>query len=198
MFLAGERLDMLSLAERLGISRATLYRWVGKREELLGQVLGEATERSYRRAMSQTAGRGLDYVLDLFERVILSVYSSSELRALAEREPMVLIRIMATPGAVESIAVSMTSEVLAKEVDAGELTLALPPRVMSTALYRIALSYLYIPLLNGGEAQVETALELISLLLCGGQKMSEIPESEIRQRFEFSPSVDEFNRMAAS
>ncbi|MEU2557642.1 TetR/AcrR family transcriptional regulator, partial [Streptomyces sp. NPDC013313] len=50
MYLAEEPLDMSLLAERLGVGRATLYRWVGNRDELLGTVLAEATERTYRKA----------------------------------------------------------------------------------------------------------------------------------------------------
>jgi AcrR family transcriptional regulator len=38
-FVAGQRLDMRSLARRVGVARATLYRRVGNREQLLDQVL---------------------------------------------------------------------------------------------------------------------------------------------------------------
>ena len=38
-FLAGQRLDMRSLARRVGVGRATLYRRAGNREQLLDQVL---------------------------------------------------------------------------------------------------------------------------------------------------------------
>src|SRR5579859_3689257 len=38
-FVAGQRLDMRSLARRVGVARATLYRRVGNRELLLDQVL---------------------------------------------------------------------------------------------------------------------------------------------------------------
>jgi len=34
-FVAGQRLDMRSLARRLGVARATLYRRAGNREQLL-------------------------------------------------------------------------------------------------------------------------------------------------------------------
>src|SRR3546814_20244336 len=81
MYLAEEPLDMSLLAERLGVGRATLYRWVGNRDELLGTVLAEATERTYRKAMSQASGQGLEYILDVFGRVMRSVESSTELRA---------------------------------------------------------------------------------------------------------------------
>src|SRR5258708_4848271 len=38
-FMAGQRLDMRSLARRVGVARATLYRRAGNREQLLDQVL---------------------------------------------------------------------------------------------------------------------------------------------------------------
>ena len=36
-FVAGQRLDMRSLARRLGVARATLYRRAGNREQLLDE-----------------------------------------------------------------------------------------------------------------------------------------------------------------
>jgi AcrR family transcriptional regulator len=38
-FVAGQRLDMRSLARRIGVARATLYRRAGNREQLLDHVL---------------------------------------------------------------------------------------------------------------------------------------------------------------
>src|ERR1700748_15117 len=38
-FVAGQRLDRRSLARRLGVARATLYRRVGNREQLLDELL---------------------------------------------------------------------------------------------------------------------------------------------------------------
>ena len=38
-FLAGDRVDMQALARALSIDRATLYRWVGSREQLLSEIL---------------------------------------------------------------------------------------------------------------------------------------------------------------
>jgi len=38
-FLHGERLDMSTMARELEINRVTLYRWVGSRERLLGEVM---------------------------------------------------------------------------------------------------------------------------------------------------------------
>src|SRR5580698_3849125 len=48
-YLRGEAVDMSALAAQLGIGRSTLYRLVGNRDDLLGVVLAEATERTFRR-----------------------------------------------------------------------------------------------------------------------------------------------------
>jgi AcrR family transcriptional regulator len=45
-FVAGERLDMTSLAAELGVNRVTLYRWVGSREQLLVEVVWSLARRT--------------------------------------------------------------------------------------------------------------------------------------------------------
>ena len=38
-FLAGQRIDMQLLADEIGVNRATLYRWVGNRDQFLAELL---------------------------------------------------------------------------------------------------------------------------------------------------------------
>jgi AcrR family transcriptional regulator len=45
-FVAGERVDMTSLAAELGVNRVTLYRWVGSREQLLVEVVWALARRT--------------------------------------------------------------------------------------------------------------------------------------------------------
>src|SRR5215510_9575506 len=67
-WLAGDRLDMGALAEELGISRATLYTWVGSKDRLLGEVLWSFAADGLEQAIAQAEGAGADYVVDVFER----------------------------------------------------------------------------------------------------------------------------------
>jgi len=156
---------MSALANSLGVGRATLYRWVGNREDLLGAVLAEATERTYQRAIAQAAGSGTDLLLDVFERVMRSVVASAPLRALTQREPTVFIRLALMPGAIESVSARVTTEVIAREQANGNLRVTTSPEVLGRALVRICDVHLYAPLLGGDEPEIETALDLVALLL---------------------------------
>lgn len=169
VYLGGEKLDMSALADDLGASRATLYRWVGNRDDLLAAVLAEATKRTYVRAIEQAEGSGTAFVLDFFNRVMCSVVASAPLRALTTREPMVFIKLALMPGAIESVAARITADVLAREGARGNLHLTLAPEVLGEALVRICEVHLYAPLLGGDEPEIDTALDLVSLLLGAGE-----------------------------
>ncbi len=174
VYLAGEALDMSALAGDLGVGRATLYRWIGNRDELLGAVLAEATERTYRRAIDHAPGSGAELILAVFEGVMRSVVASAPLRAFTQREPMVFIRLALMPGAIESVSARATAAVLAREQAAGRLQLTVAPEVLGGALVRICDVHLYAPLLGGDEPEIETALDLVALVLGSSARLAEM------------------------
>lgn len=182
VYLAGDPLDMSSLAAALGVGRATLYRHVGNRDELLATVLAEATERTYRRAIAAASGTGAALVLDFVEAVMRAVDSSPPLRALTRREPMVFIRLALMPGSIESVSARLTSEVLEQEQQRGNLQLAVPARVLGEAIVRICDVHLYAPLLGGDRAEIDTALDLVALLLGTTRERAAGSTAEPRRR----------------
>ncbi|EME21969.1 QsdR family transcriptional regulator [Rhodococcus triatomae] len=165
IYLDEKPLDMSSLAQELGVGRATLYRWVGNREELLSTVLTEATERTYRWAIGRATGSGAEFILDFVERVMRTVDASPPLRALTKREPLLFTRLALMPGSIEAVSAQITAEMLEREEASGALALALSPAVLGEAIVRICDIHLYAPLLGGETAQIDTALDLVALLL---------------------------------
>ncbi len=55
-FLGGDRVDMQALARSLGVNRATLYRWVGSREQLLTEILWSLIEPTIRKLRKDASG----------------------------------------------------------------------------------------------------------------------------------------------
>ena len=54
MWLKGERIHLAPLADELGIGRATLFRWVGNKDLLVGAILWSLYEPLWRQAMTET------------------------------------------------------------------------------------------------------------------------------------------------
>jgi AcrR family transcriptional regulator len=168
-YLRGETLDMSALATGLGIGRATLYRWVGNREDLLTAVLAEGTELTFRAAIKGANGQGVALILDCLRRFMNSVLTTPALRALTAREPILFLRLATMPGAIEGRAAQMVGELLAAEEAHGRIQLVLPAPVMAQTIIRICDSHLYAHLLGRKCAEVEPALTMVGLLLNAGQ-----------------------------
>ncbi|RCW39649.1 TetR family transcriptional regulator [Halopolyspora algeriensis] len=178
-YLRGRTLDLSALAFDLGIGRATLYRWVGNREELLALILAEATERTFRTAAGDATGAGGELVLDTLEKFMRAVADSEPLQALTQREPLLFIRLATTPGAIERRASGLIAELLEAESVAGRLALPLPAATLAEAIVRICDSHLYAHLLGGAEPEIDTAIAVVAVLLRtgpGGSCRDDIPE----------------------
>jgi AcrR family transcriptional regulator len=171
-YLRGDTLDMSALAAELGVGRATLYRWAGNREDLLGAVLAEATERTFRQAVREVRDRagtgptgGPEHVLAVVECFMCRVLAAEPLKALTQREPRLFVRLATSPGPVESRSADLIREFLQQEVTAGRLVPPLPVATLSKALVRIADGPLYAHLVGGGEPRIDEAIAVIAVLL---------------------------------
>jgi AcrR family transcriptional regulator len=67
-FLQQRRVDMNELALELGVGRATLYRWAGDRDRLLGEVMWSLAEPGLERAKAEAKGKGVNWVLAVYRR----------------------------------------------------------------------------------------------------------------------------------
>jgi AcrR family transcriptional regulator len=164
-YLRGEPIDMSALAAELGVGRATLYRWVGSREQLLGSVLAEMTERTYQVAVRGVGGVGAERILTVLERFMSAVVTAAPLKAFTEREPRLFIRLATMPGTIEDRATELLTRELQAEIDRGALRVPLPTRTLAQAIVRVADSFMYAHYLGGNRPEIDRALEVVQLLL---------------------------------
>lgn len=94
MFVRGERVDMQTLASSLGVGRTTLYRWVGDRERLIGEVLAILTRHVWTGATLDAKGQGLDRGLDAIRNFMRTASEFRPLRQFAEAEPGLALRVL--------------------------------------------------------------------------------------------------------
>ena len=93
-FLAGERVEMLTLAGELGIARATLYRWVGEREQLLEIVFSGLVLEWFAEVEPRAKGEGQERLLDVVRLFLEFAAASEPLSDFAAREPALTMKLL--------------------------------------------------------------------------------------------------------
>jgi AcrR family transcriptional regulator len=143
-YLTGQRLDLTVIAQRLGLGRATIYRWFGSREGLLGEVVAqelEALVAAERRRVRKRGARGL---LEVFDRLNRRLARARALRALLEQEREAALRMLtSSAGPVQPRAVAAVTALIEKEVAAGTYLAPAEPEVLAYAIVRLAEAFLY-------------------------------------------------------
>src|SRR5947199_10153967 len=80
LYLEGQRVDVTVVAARLGLGRATIYRWFGSRERLLGEVIARQLEQLVARQRAQVRRRGAAGLLEVLDRVNRTLTRSQAVR----------------------------------------------------------------------------------------------------------------------
>ncbi len=167
----GRRLDMQGLADELGVSRVTLFRRVGSREELLSQALWLLTERMLEAAAAQWEAERPEGELHTpgTGRHINALVSQSEgLRRLLDDEPTLTIRVLTDPrGRVQTGIVAFIEELLRRDVTEFGLVTLIEPGALAYALVRLGESFLYADVLAARKPDVATANRLQQALIEG-------------------------------
>jgi AcrR family transcriptional regulator len=169
-FLDRRRLDMRALAGELGISRATLYRRVGGRDYLLGEVIWYLARRSLARAYDGTEElRGEERIAAVVERFMRYVQSQPALARLLEAEPEAALRILTSKhGPVQRGIIEVMERLMEVEEARGNLRLGIDHATLAYAIVRIGESFLYADVIADNDPDVDQAVAVIGRLLREG------------------------------
>jgi AcrR family transcriptional regulator len=143
-FLSGQRVDVTVVARELGVGRATIYRWFGSREALLGEVVAKQLETLIAANREQVTVRGAIGLLEVFDAINRSLAKSPALRRLLEQERTVGMRLLtSSDGIVQPRAVSCVEALIDAEVSAGKFDPPADPATLAYAIVRLAEAFLY-------------------------------------------------------
>lgn len=165
----GRRLDMQGLADELGVSRVTLFRRVGGREELLTRALWVLTERTLEAAAARWEAERPEGELHTpgTGRHINAIVSHSKgLRRLLDDEPALTLRVLTDPrGQVQTGIVTFIEALLRRDIAEFGLVSLIEPEALAYALVRLGESFLYADVLAARKPDVATADRLQQALV---------------------------------
>jgi AcrR family transcriptional regulator len=170
-FNRGRRLDIRALAAELGVSRVTLHRWVGTREQLLVEVLWVSAERALTRLRDQVRAEQLaqpgqrSHTAEVLGRWVREVLAHPGHQQLQAEEGEMLVRLLTHDASVfQSRLIELVRELLVEDIAAGRVTIELEPLELAYTVVRIVESFVHTPAITGcapdpdGNARVLRAL----------------------------------------
>jgi hypothetical protein len=174
----GHRLDLGVLAAELGISRVTLFRRVGNREDLMGEALWYLSDRTLSAAIGRWQetegnavrdGAGRLRCLGVMAEYRHAIAHDHGFRKLLDEEPTVAMRVLTDPhGRVQPRVLAAHVRLLARDVEDGGFR----PRVdldnLSFAVVRLGESFLYSDVLAARTPDLDAATTLLHALVEGG------------------------------
>ncbi len=143
LYLDGQRVDVTVVAARLGLGRATIYRWFGSREALLGEVIARQLEMLVVRKRAEVRRRGAAGVLEVLDRVNQTLTRSRAVRRLLEQERYAMRILTSSAGVVEPRAVACVQALIEDEITAGRYEPPVDPATLAYALIRLRHAFLY-------------------------------------------------------
>lgn len=168
---AGERLDLGALAQELGVGRATVFRWVGSKEQLYGEVISRAFAQTLEWATRQAMGTGARFLTEATHHLLRALLASQPLRRFIKHDPELAMRIvMSSSSPVEHRVITSVRALIDEQVTAGHLEPAMDTGSLAYVIVRIAESFLYRDVLTGEQPDVETATQAIGLLFAAEPK----------------------------
>lgn len=164
-FLQRQPLDVQSLADALGVSRATAYRWAGNAEALVGEVITGLVSETFERLRREVPGRGARRVLGVMVGGMRAIAAFAPLREFLERDAEAGLRVVASRNfPVQRNTIALHQALLEEEVERG-LELPVDTHSMAYALVRVVESFLYADLIAGEEPDVDKAEQILRLML---------------------------------
>jgi AcrR family transcriptional regulator len=166
-YLEGRRVDMRALANELGISRPTLYRWTGQREQLLSDILWSLSDEIFERAKAEhPRHEGAKRLLAIYRQHVGALVDGEPLRAFLRQETHFALRVLTSPaGGVQPRTVQRLAELYREEQAAGAFAPKVDPDVLAYAVVRVTEGFIYNDALATVEPAVDRAAQIVALLL---------------------------------
>jgi AcrR family transcriptional regulator len=168
-FLDGQRVDMGGLAAELGVNRVTLYRWVGRREDLLLRVLWALTEQNLRtqcRVAVETGETGRGRIPAIMARYIRDILSHPGFRTFLADEGELAVRLLTVADrGFQPRLVRFVELLLREDIDAGARDESVPPDDLAFAAVRIVESFVYSTRITGDRPDPDRSIRILNVLL---------------------------------
>jgi len=167
-FMAKERIDMSAMARQLDINRATLYRWVGSREQFLVEMIWHMTSASLDRLDRECDSTGPDRIIDVTIEFSEEVIGNPGMKHWLATEGEAAMSLLTRAGSgYQPRLIAWVEDSIERQLAAGNMDLpeGVEPYELAYVIERVMGGYIYLDLITGEEPDARRAEPLLRMLL---------------------------------
>jgi AcrR family transcriptional regulator len=169
-YLRGERISIGDLAKAVGVSRGTLYRWVGSKELLLDEIFWSLLKPAFQRAVAETPGQGIEHVVNVHRAFMTAILSFPPVQKFIDDDPNYSLRILTNLSSGVSVRmIKVTADHLRAQEAAGHLRLHSAPEKLAEIFILANQAIIYSDVISGRSPAIEKACLLIQMLLSSSE-----------------------------
>jgi AcrR family transcriptional regulator len=167
-FLKSERIELSLLASETGVSRGTVHRWVGSREQLLGEVLWSLCADTIPIAAQARSDPGPQGVIDFLIELLRLITTHPGMVHFLESEPEMALRTLTSRRSVIAPRLAaMLEQLLVAEAAAGRIRGDIDLHALAYTLVRISESWVYTDLISGEQPDLQQGEVMLRLVVDG-------------------------------
>lgn len=171
-WLEGRRLNLSLLAEELGIGRATLMRWVGNKDLLMGEILWSLYKGIYDQAIEKARQdhpeRGIDFLGQIYNDVNVALINARPMHDFLAAEPQWGLQLLTSNvSGLQQRLIDEWEALFNEEIKAGRINPEMDANSLAYYIIRIGEGAIYCDLICGRTPEPERAAQAFRLLVNG-------------------------------
>ncbi len=173
-WLEGKKISFGQLAQEIGVSRGTLYRWVGKKDLLMDEIFWSLTGPAFERAVRETPGHGIDHIVNVHRSFMVSILSFPPMQQFIREDPGYAFRILTNfASGVSQRIISLSAEHLREQERQGHIQLHSPAEKLAEIFILANQGILYSDVISGRSPAIDKACAIIRLLLTSSEAIEQ-------------------------
>lgn len=167
-FMGEGRIDMSAMARELDINRATLYRWVGSREQFLVEMIWFMTIQTLDRLERENDSTGSERIVELTIGFSEQVIANPGMKHWLATEGESAMALLTRSGAgYQPRLIAWTERLIEREIEAGNMSLpaGVDAYELAYVIERVMGGYIYLDLITGEQPDARRAEPLLEMLL---------------------------------
>lgn len=171
-WLEGRRLNLSLLAEELGVGRATLMRWVGNKDLLMGEIIWSEYKRLYDQAIERAEAdpklKGIDFLTQIYTDINIALINAKPMHDFMRAEPQWGLQLLTSNvSGLQSRLIETWRKLFEAQIQAGLINPEMDAESLAYFIIRIGEGAIYCDLICGRTPDPEPASTAFRLLVNG-------------------------------